>query len=186
MNKRTLKAAGLSLVTAAGFGAAVLVGVALARTFTLNDASGAKVTNQQMMTTHEAIAVGPKKHAVYDLTGDSKSHPECTAANGCFTFWAPLKVPSGKTPTKAPGIKGKLSLWHRDGFAQVLLSGHPLYYFVGDAMADDATGEGIVSFGGTWHVWKALSGSPAGGTGSTMSTSTMTTPCIPYPGYPCP
>jgi predicted lipoprotein with Yx(FWY)xxD motif len=180
-----LKTFGLIAVAAAGFAAAVLVGVAAATSFTLNVATGAKVTNQQGATTHEAIAVGAKRRAIYTLSGDSKSHQKCKASNQCFKFWPPVTVAPGKHPTKAAGIKGKLSLWHRDGFSQVLLSGHPLYYFKLDSMGANATGEGIVSFGGTWHVVKA--DAPASGTTSTMTTSTTTTtPCIPYPGYPCP
>lgn len=186
-----LKSAGLAAVAAAGFATAALVGVAAATTFTLNVAKNAKVTNQQMVTKHEAIAVGAKNHAVYTLSGDKKSHPECTMKNGCFKFWPPVTVAPGKHPTKAAGIKGKLSLWNRDGFSQVLLNGHPLYYFKFDTKGADATGEGIVSFGGTWHVVKA--DPSAGGSTSTANTTTTmstgttnTVPCVPYPGYPCP
>ena len=35
---------------------------------------------------------------------------------------------------------------------QVEYDGHLLYAFVGDSAAGQAHGEGIVSFGGTWHV----------------------------------
>ena len=185
MKRMRLKTSGLVAVAAAGFATAALVGVAAATTFTLNVAKNAKVTNQQGMTTHEAIVVGLKSRAMYTLSGDSKSNPKCTAKNHCFTFWPPVTVANGKKPTKAAGIKGKLSIWKRNGFSQVLLSGHPLYYFSMDTKAADATGEGIHTFGGTWHVVKADPSS--GGTTSTMSTGTTTTmPCIPYPGFPCP
>jgi len=178
-----LKSTGLAAVAAVGFGTAVLVGVAAAGTFTLNVAKDAKVTNQQAQTTHENIVVGLKKHAMYTLSGDSKSNPKCTAKNKCFMFWPPVTVASGKKPTKAPGIKGKLSVWKRNGFSQVLLAGHPLYYYSGDTKGADATGEDIHTFGGTWHVVKAGS---SGGTTSTMSTGTTTTmPCVPTPLYPC-
>jgi predicted lipoprotein with Yx(FWY)xxD motif len=178
-----LKSTGLAVVAAAGFAVAALVGVAAATTFTLNVAKNAAVTNQQGMTTHEAIVIGLKKRAMYSLTGDSKSNPKCTAKNHCFSFWPPVTVANGKKPTKAAGIKGKLSIWKRNGFSQVLLSGHPLYYFYLDNAPAHATGEGIKTFGGTWHVTKA---DPSSGTTSTMSTGTTTsTPCVPYPGYPC-
>src|SRR5207248_3771685 len=131
----------------------------------------AKVTNQQAMTTHENIAVGAKKRAVYTLTGDKKSHPECTSKNHCFKFWPPVTVKSGTKPTKASGIKGKLSLWHRNGFSQVLLSGHPLYYYCDSAPAT-ATAEGVVSCGGgTCDVREAAA---AGGRTTSMSTTTTT------------
>jgi predicted lipoprotein with Yx(FWY)xxD motif len=183
-----LKTTGLIAVGAAGFATAALVAVAAAGTFTLNVAKNAKVTNQMGMSTHENIVVGAKTRAIYTLTGDRKSHPECTAKNHCFTFWPPVTVASGKKRTKAAGIKGKLSVWNRDGFSQVLLSGHPLYYYSLDHKAAVATGEGVVSFGGTWHAVKA---DPTGGgttsTTTSTTTTTTTTPCVPYPPlYPCP
>jgi predicted lipoprotein with Yx(FWY)xxD motif len=182
LNNLRLKTTGLVAVAAAGFATAALVGVAAAGTFTLNIAKNAKVTDQQLMSTHENIVVGAKSRAVYTLTGDKKSHPECTAKNHCFSFWPPVTVAAGKKPTKAAGIKGKLSLWHRNGFSQVLLNGHPLYYYSLDHKAAVATGQGVVSFGGTWFVVKA---GASGGTTSTMTTTTTTTPCVPFPGYPC-
>jgi predicted lipoprotein with Yx(FWY)xxD motif len=184
LKKMRLKSAGLISVATAGFAVAALVGVAAATTFTLNIAKDAKVVNQQGMVDHEAIVVGRKNHAIYTLSGDSKSNPKCTAKNKCFMFWPPVTVANGKKPTKASGIKGKLSVWKRNGFTQVLLAGHPLYYYAADTKGAVATGEGIKTFGGTWHVTKADSSS---GTTSTMSTGTTNTvPCIPYPGFPCP
>ena len=41
------------------------------------------------------------------------------------------------------------------GGTQVTKNGDPLYHFAADAAAGDANGEGISSFGGTWHVRKA-------------------------------
>jgi predicted lipoprotein with Yx(FWY)xxD motif len=155
-----------------------LAGAAVAKVLTLQVAKNAPVTNQSGTTTHENIAVTSRGLAIYTLTGDSRAHPECTAANGCFRFWPPVTVASGKTPSKASGITGKLGVWRRDGFTQVTLGGHPLYRYIGDIKRDDATGEGIRTFGGTWHVVraagvKAVSSSPA--------PAPMTP--APYPGY---
>ena len=53
----------------------------------------------------------------------------------------------------ASGVKGKLGTFKRDGFTQVTLNGDPLYTFEGDGnKAGVANGNGIVAFGGTWHV----------------------------------
>lgn len=174
----------LTLAALTGFATALLVGVALAKTFTLQVAKNAKVTNQTRMTTTENIVVNSRDRAVYDLTGDSKKHPECTKANGCFSFWPPVTVSSAKKLSKAPGIRGRLGVWHRDGFFQVTLNGRPLYRFAPDSQPDHATGEGIRSFGGTWHALKTGS-SPSGGGTTTMTGTTGTTttaPCV-YP--PC-
>ena len=99
----------------------------------------------------EPIAVNAKGVAVYTLSGDSPTHMLCTKANGCFSVWPPVTV-HGKA-TIASGVKGKLGTFNRDGFTQATLDGHPLYTFAGDGgKAGKATGNGITSFGGTWHV----------------------------------
>jgi predicted lipoprotein with Yx(FWY)xxD motif len=179
---RRRKRAAAAIVATAGFVVAALVGVALAKTFTLKVAKKARVTNQSGTTKSESIAVNSRGFAVYMLTGDSKAHPKCTKGNSCFSFWPPLKVASSKKLSKAPGIKGKLGVWHRNGFFQVTLAGHPLYRYSGDRQKNSATGEGVRTFGGTWHAVKAGS---TGGPGTTPAgpPTTTTTPYCLYP--PC-
>src|SRR5579859_4714683 len=91
----------------AGFGGAVMTGITLARTFTLQVAKHAPVTNQSHQTRDEDIVVNSMGKAVYTLTGDTKAHPECTKASHCFTFWPPVTVPSRASLSKAPGVMGK-------------------------------------------------------------------------------
>ncbi len=179
---RATKLFAATIAATAGFAAAMLVGVALGKTFTLHVAKNATVTDQAGMTQTENIVANSHGFALYTLTGDSKSHPKCTKANGCFSFWPPLKVSSPKQLSKAPGIKGRLGLWHRNGFFQVTLAGHPLYRYAGDSQRHRATGEGVVSFGGTWHVRKAGSTSGSAMMPTTMTSTTPTTTCF-YP--PC-
>lgn len=175
------KSAVLLVAGIAGAAVLAMAGIALAKSFTLNVAKNATVTNMTAHTTkHEAIVVNAKGFAVYWLTGDSKSHPECTKANQCFSFWPPVTAASAKSLGKASGIKGKLTTWSRNGFVQAVLSGHPLYTFTPDTKRDDATGEGVVGFGGTWHVEvvsdpKATT--PASAT--PMTPTTATTPTTP-------
>jgi predicted lipoprotein with Yx(FWY)xxD motif len=164
------------LAAVAGFGTAALVSVALAKTFTLQIASNAKVD----ASSHGNIVVNSRGQAVYWLTGDSRRHPKCTKKNGCFKFWPPIKVPSAKKLSKVRGIKGKLGVWHRNGFFQVTVDGHPLYTFSFDHQKRDATGEGLTTFGGTWHVRTASgaivrSGTGSGGTPSGGTTTSGTT-----------
>ncbi len=174
------------IVAIAGPATAAMVAVAVAKTFTLNIAKSAQVTNTKGVSMHENVIANARGFALYALSGDSMHHPQCTKANGCFRFWPPLKVASAKALTKAPGINGRLGVWHRDGFFQVTLAGHPLYTFASDTHRDAATGEGLRSFGGTWHVEKAgaTSGSATTPTTTmtTTTTTTTTTTCL-YP--PC-
>jgi predicted lipoprotein with Yx(FWY)xxD motif len=140
-----------------------------AATSTLQIANGASVNGQ---TSPENLLTNASGSAVYTLSGDSIHHAKCTAANGCFKVWRPVKVASARRLSKAPGINGKLGVWRRDGLLQVTLGGHPLYTFAGDSQRDAATGNGIHSFGGTWHVIK---------TNATGATTTPTAPAAPTP-----
>ena len=142
----------LTFAAVAGFAVASPGGSRGPRASRSQLAKNAKVTNQSGMTKSESIAVTPRGSAVYTLSGDSAAHPKCTSANGCFAFWPPVKVKSAHGLTKPPGIKGKLGTWHRKGFLQLTLSGHPLYTFSADKQKDHATGDGVHGFGGTWHA----------------------------------
>jgi predicted lipoprotein with Yx(FWY)xxD motif len=140
-------------VLAAGAALLTMAGLAIAKSFTLNVAGNAAVTNMTAHTTkHESIVVDGKGFAVYWLTGDARTHPECTKANSCFSVWPPVTAASARSLTKAAAIKGKLTTWSRNGFVQAVLNGRPLYTFAPDTRRSDATGEGVVGFGGTWHV----------------------------------
>ena len=153
-----------------------LAGLAIAKSFTINVANNATVTNMStMVTKHESIGVNSKGFAVYWLSGDSKTHPKCTKANKCFSFWPPVTAASAKALSKAPGISGKLTSWKRNGFVQAVLGGHPIYTFAPDTKKHDATGEGIVGFGGTWHVVTASSGQAVSQTGQ-QPTNPMPNP----------
>lgn len=136
-----------------------LGGFALATSFTVKVRKDVAVTNNSTSKTkNESIVVNGHGVSVYYLSGDSKSHPLCTMGNGCFAFWPPVTVPSSATKlSKGPGVpKGKLTLWHRNGFFQVVFGGHPLYRFAPDNNEPGhARGDHITSFGGTWHVIKA-------------------------------
>jgi predicted lipoprotein with Yx(FWY)xxD motif len=181
--RRPLSNALLATVVA-GLAVFALTGLALAKTFTLGAAHNAKVTNAQNVTKREAIAINTHGRAVYDLVPETIHHALCTSGNMCLKFWFPVTVSSAKAkPTTAPGIKGKLGIWHRNGFFQVTLGGHPLYTFIGDSQKNVATGDTIKNFGGIWHV--ILAGSSSKSSKTTPPATTPTTPISPiYPtGY---
>lgn len=187
LHHRRLRRFHVAIVVAAlaGLASAAMVGLAIAKTLTLQVAKGASVTNfNTHATTKEAIVVNTKGRAVYTLSGDTTKHPKCTKVGGCFQFWPPVTVSSTKGLSKAAGVKGKLGVFKRNGIMQVTLGGHPLYTFAMDHKKNNATGESVTAFGGTWHVVKGPSaGSSTGNTSSTSSTPTMTTTTSPYPGY---
>jgi predicted lipoprotein with Yx(FWY)xxD motif len=176
-----------SFAVVLGVGLAGIVGVSSAATPPTLGVFQSTVTNFDSGSAHktltEKIVGAAGGFAVYTLTGDSKSHPLCRT-KPCKTIWPWVTIRNGKMPTKNPLIRANLGVWKHDGVSQLTLGGHPLYFFaglppmvVGDTTKKRAHGEGIVSFGGVWHVWKIGSSS-----GSTMSPSPAPTPTPnPYP-----
>jgi predicted lipoprotein with Yx(FWY)xxD motif len=176
--------AALCLAAVAGLAVAVFAGLAVAKSFTLNVAKNVQVAGKS-----KNVVVGANGKTVYMLSGETSSHLLCNSQT-CFGFWPPLKVAKGAKLSKAPGVNGKLGTLHRNGFFQVTLNGRPVYNFGGDGKRQ-ANGEGIKSFGGTWHAVTASGSSKGANTTSTSSTTTtMTTTASstsPYCFYPpCP
>lgn len=186
-----------------------MAGIALAKSksYTLMVAHNATVQPMGGSAKTESIVVNGHGFAVYWLSGDSESHPLCTSSQ-CMGFWPPLKVSRKSHLSAQPGIHGKLGTWKHNGFTQVTLGGHPLYTFSLDKSRHDATGEGVQSFGGTWHValpggsgpssknttsntsttssytysYASTSSAPASTTTTSTSGATTSTPCV---GYYC-
>ena len=83
-----------------------------------------------------------------DEAGKSNCYDDC-AAN-----WPPLLVDEGAIPTGAAGVVGELGTAVRDdGTVQVTYEGMPLYGWVNDAAAGDATGQGVKD---VWFVASQL------------------------------
>lgn len=177
---RRLAAITSALLAAVAAGVLVLAGSASSKSATL--AVGRSV---EVGTHTEAIAVTPRGAPVYQLSPETARHLLCSSSQ-CLSFWPPVKVAKGAKLTKGAGLTGRLGTLKRRGFDQLTLNGHPLYTFFHDMHAHAATGQGITSFGGTWHVVREKSTSSSPGTPtnttSTSSSTTSTTPCL-YP--PC-
>jgi predicted lipoprotein with Yx(FWY)xxD motif len=112
-------------------------------------------------TVKTSALVNSSGRAVYMLSGDSVKHPKCTSQS-CLSAW-PAVTTSSMRPAVGSGVSGAVTVWHHNGISQVVLAGHPLYTFAGDPGADQAKGEGLTSFGGTWKV--------VGGSGSAVAMS---------------
>jgi predicted lipoprotein with Yx(FWY)xxD motif len=119
-----------------------------------------------------AILVDSQGRTLYTLTNNGAA-VACTG--GCLTIWPPALAPAGQaTVTVGPGVSNVTAV-STSGGTQLAYKGLPLYRFAGDASAGSANGEGITSFGGTWHVVKtsgtSTGGTSAGGSGSTVTTA---------------
>lgn len=171
-SRSTLVAVALAAVS----GGTAIAAVQSAEAATARAASSAvlKVASVKVAvgTTNKAhqLLVSAKGLPVYELTGDSSSHPKCEGS--CLTYWPAVTTKSAK-PTVGAGVKGKVGVWKHKGIDQVTLNGHPLYTFAQDS-AGKALGEGVKSFGGVWYavtsagtaLTKSSSGGSGGGGGS--------------------
>jgi predicted lipoprotein with Yx(FWY)xxD motif len=125
--------------------------------------SGSTASNTPTTSTTAVIAVVSKSvkgqtedvltdtnaQTLYYLTSDKAATPAC--AGQCLNNWPPLVLASGD-PGSGASLPGKLTIATTPNGRVVLYNGHPLYRFVKDKTSNDANGEGINAFGGTWHV----------------------------------
>jgi predicted lipoprotein with Yx(FWY)xxD motif len=103
-----------------------------------------------------SIVVDRRGDAIYELSGESLSRLQCITSQ-CLKTWPPVEVRSaGIIPPKAAGVPGTVSILRRvkGNLYQVMLDRHPLYFYSGDKIGS-TKGQGVSSFGGTWHVVKA-------------------------------
>jgi predicted lipoprotein with Yx(FWY)xxD motif len=131
----------------------------------------------------EKIVVDAHGRTLYALSPESTHHLLCKSSE-CLKAWPPLTVRSSKTKlTAGSGVHGRLGILRRsNGMFQVTLSGMPLYHFSGDSAKGPANGEGIKSFGGTWHAIAAATGmAPAPSTATPAPTETTPTTTTPTP-----
>ncbi|HEX5224398.1 MAG TPA: hypothetical protein VFW29_04645 [Solirubrobacteraceae bacterium] len=169
--RRIASSAALLLV-----GAALFSGLALANaTLTVRSSPNSKL--------NETVVVDPHGHTLYALSPETVHHLLCKSRE-CLENWPPLTVRSKQVKLVAgQGVTGRLGLLRRhNGTLQVTLRGLPLYRFGGDSRSGEANGQGIRSFGGTWHAQVASPGQTAPAMTPAPSPPATVTP--PSPGYP--
>jgi predicted lipoprotein with Yx(FWY)xxD motif len=130
-------------------------------TTTSKGAAAAAVVKTANSSTLGTIVVDGTGKTAYTLTNGSQQVP-CSGA--CLQVWPAVSLPAGATKASGSGVKNVAAMG-----TQVTINGAPVYTFSGDAAAGSTNGEGITSFGGTWHVVKA--GGSTGGGGSTSTTA---------------
>ncbi len=101
---------------------------------------------------HTSILVSAQGRTLYALSPETTHRLLCTS-HSCLSAWPPFTVSAHAKLTEGGGAHGTLGLLRRSGGStQVTLNGQPLYYFSGDSKRGEANGEGLASFGGTWHT----------------------------------
>ncbi len=98
------------------------------------------------------VLVNARGRTLYVLTPETTKRVLCKSSS-CLSSWPLLKTGRSTALKAGSGVKGRLGRLSRGGGTyQVTLRGLPLYTFAGDTRSGQATGEGLQSFGGTWHV----------------------------------
>jgi predicted lipoprotein with Yx(FWY)xxD motif len=104
-----------------------------------------------------SIVVTGAGKTVYELGGESLAKLKCQSA-ACLKTWVPVTVSSATAKvTVSKSVPGTASVLHRikAKLYQVMLDRHPLYTYAGDSNGS-AKGQGINSYGGSWHVVTAV------------------------------
>jgi predicted lipoprotein with Yx(FWY)xxD motif len=173
----------LGALVVAGVIAVSLSATALAASsaLTLGSASNSMLSEQ--------VVVNAQGRTLYSLSPETARHLLCKSGE-CLKHWPPVTVGSSKVKLKAGGgVQGHLGMLRRsNGMLQVTLRGLPLYRYSGDHAKGAANGDGIESFGGTWHAVTATGGAAKPTTPSTPSmpgtpSTPSTPPANPYPSY---
>lgn len=114
------------------------------------------------------VLVDGAGRTLYLLTADSPGRSTCDRT--CLSLWPPVAPPSTTTLAGISAAVGSATA--PDGQKTVTVGGWPLYTYALDHAPGEVTGQGIVSFGGTWYALSAdgtpvkAASSPSGSTSS--------------------
>jgi predicted lipoprotein with Yx(FWY)xxD motif len=129
-------------------GAALLTAFLVARAAQASPTARAHVVSTaKNASLGKTVLVNRRGLTLYSLNVERRGRFICTDST-CLSFWTPLVVPKGTTPT---GVAGLATVKRRDGRIQVAYRGRPLYTFYLDRKRGDAGGEGFEDVG-VWHA----------------------------------
>jgi len=97
------------------------------------------------------VLVDSNGQTVYLFLADSATTSNCNSA-ACVQYWPP--VLTNGAPQAGAGVMASFlgTITRADGTTQVTYARHPLYRFLSDKKAGDATGQGVNAFGAPWYV----------------------------------
>lgn len=114
----------------------------------------------------QQVLVDSQGMTLYWFAIDTSSKSNCSGS--CATYWPPVAGPL----TAGSGVTGTLgTITRSDGTKQATYLGHPLYTYVGDKSAGQATGNGKNLSGGLWWEMTVSGSTPAPGAGSTATAT---------------
>lgn len=111
--------------------------------------TGAATINVADVGTFGQALVDGEGRSLYLFTNDTQNSGASSCTGDCLVNWPPLLTDGD--PVAGTGVDqamlGTISL--PDGTTQVTYNGWPLYYYIDDAAAGDANGQGV---GGVWFL----------------------------------
>lgn len=96
------------------------------------------------------ILVDGKGRTLYLFERDNATNSTCYGA--CASAWPPATATAAPRAGTGASAASLGTVYRSDGTNQLSYSGHPLYYYAGDAKAGDTTGQGLLQFGAKWYV----------------------------------
>jgi predicted lipoprotein with Yx(FWY)xxD motif len=128
-------------------------------------ASGGGTALKMTTINGTAVVTNAKGMTTYWFVPDTSTTSKCTGS--CATYWPPVTGPA----TAGSGVTGTLGTITRpDGTKQATYDGHPLYTYVGDTAAGQATGNGKNLSGGVWYEMTVSGAKPATSGGGTSTS----------------
>ena len=117
-----------------------------------HDAAAPLVVSTRSVSRVGTILVNDQGRTLYIFAPDK--HKKVTCKGACAAIWPPLKLASGqKVVAKGKAMQKKLGSDPDPGGGRVVTyDGWPLYTYVSDTRAGEATGQAINLNGGLWYV----------------------------------
>ena len=142
--------AGSGSASAAGTGSGSGYGSGYGRPAPTTPSAPASATVTGRTTNLGPTLVDGSGRTLYLFESDTPTMSTCDGS--CASVWPPVSAVT--TPHATGGTRVDLlgTLRRADGTMQLTYSGHPLYYFAGDAEPGDTTGQGLKQFGAPWYA----------------------------------
>lgn len=106
--------------------------------------------NVSTLQDHGLVITDGDGRPLYAFSLDEPNQSNCTKR---CTEQFPPKLKEGIINTGARVASDQINTMIRgDGLRQMTFAGRPLYYYIADKAAARSFGQGLESFGGTWHL----------------------------------
>jgi predicted lipoprotein with Yx(FWY)xxD motif len=145
--------------------AVAILGVLLGLIAVSQASSAARAQIKVSKTALGQILVTARGRTLYMFAADKHGKSACYSS--CATYWPPLLTTTAHVT--GTGLKPSMlgTTKRTDGTLQITYNGHPLYRFLKDTKAGQASGQGLNVSGGLWWVM-----SPSGAVIKTKAGST--------------